>query len=304
MTRNIANRLAITALLLLAAGSLAANTAPASVPEAFPQSSLAAEVPVVSSGHLVLFSPVREVNNEIRSDKLARIPVRGVGQLYEIYRDANRRDAREHYQRALQARGAQILFECSGRSCGRSNVWANQIFDQATLLGRDTDQDYLVAAVTDDTGKTWLTLVYTVTRGNQRKYVWVEHLEAGEGAAIPGLDSANARIRGPLIVPWQGGITYRFDWSANDRRMLTNWVDEEGARVILTGYASLGADESLDDAMKRAGGALESLSQVLDKTGVSGARQTLITVGPAVIIPSPARQGDRIEIVVITRPDQ
>ncbi|MFL1453650.1 DUF4892 domain-containing protein [Marinobacter sp. GN3S48] len=270
-------------------------------PDAFPQSSLEEEVPVVSSGHLILFSPVREVNNQIRSDRMARIPVKGVGRLYQINRDASRGEAREHYQTLLQARGAQVLFECSGRSCGRSNVWANQIFDQSTLYGRDADQDYLVAAVTGESGKTWLTLVYTVTRGNQREYVWVEHLEAGEGAAIPGLDSANARVRGPIIIPWQGGITHRFQWSATDRRMLNNWVEEEGAQVVLTGFASLGEDEPLEAAMERAQNAMESLSQVLEKSGVSKSRQTLITVGPSVISLSPERQGDRVEIVVITR---
>lgn len=270
-------------------------------PDAFPQSSLEEEVPVVSSGHLVLFSPVREVNNAIRSDRMARIPVKGVGRLYQINRDASRGEAREHYQTLLQARGAQVLFECNGRSCGRSNVWANQIFDQSTLYGRDADQDYLVAAVTGESGKTWLTLVYTVTRGTQREYVWIEHLEAGEGAAIPGLDSANARVRGPIIIPWQGGITHRFEWSATDRRMLNNWVEEEGAQVVLTGFASLGEDEPLEAAMERAQNAMESLSQVLEKSGVSKSRQTLITVGPSVISLSPERQGDRVEIVVITR---
>ncbi|MGF2685427.1 DUF4892 domain-containing protein [Marinobacter sp. DUT-3] len=270
-------------------------------PDAFPQSSLEEEVPVVSSGHLVLFSPVREVNNAIRSDRMARIPVKGVGRLYQINRDASRGEAREHYQTLLQSRGAQVLFECSGRSCGRSNVWANQIFDQSTLYGRDADQDYLVAAVTGESGKTWLTLVYTVTRGTQREYVWIEHLEASEGAAIPGLDSANARVRGPIIIPWQGGITHRFEWSATDRRMLNNWVEEEGAQVVLTGFASLGEDEPLEAAMERAQNAMESLSQVLEKSGVSKSRQTLITVGPSVVFPSPERQGDRVEIVVITR---
>lgn len=270
-------------------------------PDAFPQSSLEEEVPVVSSGHLVLFSPVREVNNAIRSDRMARIPVKGVGRLYKINRDASRGEAREHYQTLLQSRGAQVLFECSGRSCGRSNVWANQIFDQSTLYGRDADQDYLVAAVTGESGKTWLTLVYTVTRGTQREYVWIEHLEASESAAIPGLDSANARVRGPIIIPWQGGITHRFEWSATDRRMLNNWVEEEGAQVVLTGFASLGEDEPLEAAMERAQNAMESLSQVLEKSGVAQSRQTLITVGPSVVFPSPERQGDRVEIVVITR---
>ncbi|MBS8239033.1 DUF4892 domain-containing protein [Marinobacter lipolyticus] len=301
MKHNLAYLFFAAALCWYPASAHAAEADPGAVPESFPNSSLEAEVPIVSSGHLVLFSPVREVNNQIRSEKMARIPVNGVGQLYQIRRDSSRQAAREHYQRALQARGAQVLFECSGRSCGRSNVWANQIFDQATLYGRDTEQDYLVAAVTDSAGNTWLTLVYTVTRGNQREYVWVEHLDVGEGAAVPGLDSANARIRGPIIVPWQGGITYRFDWSATDRRMLTNWTGEEGVHVVLTGYSSLTEGESFSDAMERAAQALESMSQVLDKSGVSKDLQTLITVGPAVVVPSPDRQGDRIEIVVITR---
>lgn len=268
-------------------------------PQAFPQSSLETEVPVVSSGHLVLFSPVREVNNQIRSEKKARIPVRGDGRLYQINRDASRGEARAHYQSLLQARGARVLFECSGRACGRSNVWANQVFDQATLYGRDSDQDYLVAAATGESGKTWLTLVYTVTRGSQREYAWVEHLEVGEGVAIPGLGSASARVRGPILVPWQGGVTYRFDWTATDRRMLNDWVEEEGAQVVLTGFASLGEEESLEKAMERARAAMESLSEVLNKIGVSSSRQTLITVGPAVVVPSPERQGDRVEIVVI-----
>ncbi|MEQ9546464.1 MAG: DUF4892 domain-containing protein [Marinobacter sp.] len=292
----------VVGILVLAGAPVTAQSSDenlAGFPEAFPQSSLEAEVPVVSSGHLVLFSPVREVNNQIRSEKMTRIPVRGEGRLYQINRDASRGEARAHYQSLLQARGARVLFECSGRGCGRSNVWANQIFDQSTLYGRDSDQDYLVAAVTGESGKTWLTLVYTVTRGSQREYAWIEHLETGERASIPGLASANTRVRGPIIVPWQGGVTYRFDWTATDRRMLNDWVDEEGARVVLTGFAAFGEDESLEKAMERARDAMESLSQVLDKIGVSSSRQTLITVGPAVIIPSPERQGDRVEIVVI-----
>lgn len=302
MLRGLFSYFVVGFLVLAGASGAVAQTSDddlAGFPEAFPQSSLEEEVPVVSSGHLVLLSPVREVNNQIRSERMARIPVRGAGRLYQINRDASRGEAREHYERILQARGAQVLFECRGRGCGRSNVWANQIFDQSTLYGRDADQDYLVAAVTGESGTTWLTLVYTVTRGTQREYAWIEHLEVGEGAAIPGLGSANARIRGPIIVPWQGGITHRFDWSATDRRMLNNWVEDEGARVVLTGFASLGEKESLEDNMERARQAMESLSQVLDKSGVSRSRQTLITVGPSIIIPSPERQGDRVEIVVI-----
>ena len=274
---------------------------PEAMPEPFPQSSLEATTSIRSAGHLVLFSPVREVNDEIRSESLARLPVMGEGHLYKIDRDSDRARAREHYRVLLQARGAQVLFECSGIECGRSNVWANQIFDQRVLYGRDATQDYLVAGTTASDGSRWLTLVYTVTRGNLREYVWVEHLAVGAGAVIPGLGSANNRVRGPVIVPWKGGITYRFDWSATERRRISDWASDDQSTVVLTGFSALGAEESLEDAMARASKATDSLSDVLAKTGVPTSRQKIIIVGPGLPIPDPDRQGDRVEVTVITR---
>ena len=270
-------------------------------PEPFPEARLDLEINIKSPGHLVLFSPVREVNNEIRSASMARLPVKGVGQLFEVQGGANREEARDHYLRELQARGAQILFECSGRNCGRSNVWANEIFDQSSLYGRDNNQDYLVAGSVDENGQPWLTLVYTVTRANQRQFVWVEHLVAPQGTNIPGMGNESARIKGPVIVPWQGGITYRFEWSGADRRIINDWAGGADARVILTAYSQLKDNETLEASMERAAAAAQSLSQVLAKSGVSESRQMIITVGPTVVIPNPDRQGDRVEVMVITR---
>ena len=85
--------------VLSISSSLASAALPESMPQAFAQSNLEITAPIESSGHLVLFSPVREVNNEIRSESMARLPVSGEGRLYQIARDANRREAREHYQR-------------------------------------------------------------------------------------------------------------------------------------------------------------------------------------------------------------
>ncbi len=274
---------------------------PSAFPEAFAQSTLETSTRIESSGHLVLFSPVREVNNQIRSETMARLPVSGEGRLYQVDRDSSRQKARDHYLRLLQARGAQVLFECSSIACGRSNVWANKIFGQRVLYGRDATQDYLVAGSIAADGSRWLTLVYTVTRGNLREYVWIEHLAVDNGATVPGLGSAESRVKGPVVVPWQGGITFRFDWSATDRRRISEWASAEGATVVLTAFAALGGDESFQDAMSRAGEAAASLSEVLAKTGVSAEQQEVIVVGPAIPLSDPNRQGDRVEITVITR---
>jgi len=294
-TRRLAPILGLLAL------SSVLQAAPEEMPEAFEQSTLEDTVSIESSGHLVLFSPVREVNNEIRSESLARLPVAGEGRLYRIARDSSREEARDHYLGLLRQRNAQILFECSSIRCGRSNVWANQIFNQAVLYGRDATQDYLIAGAVAEDGSRWLTLVYTVTRGNLREYVWVEHLRVEPGATIPGFGSVANRVDGPIIVPWQGGMTYRFDWQATDRRRVTDLAREEGTVAVLLGYSELAADESFTDAMERARQATESLAEVLSKTGVSRDQQEIIIVGPAGVFNDPDRQGDRVEVVVISR---
>ena len=289
---------AVVTAVALVTGAAQATQVP---PEPFKDSVLENSVSISSPGRLVLFSPVREVNSEIRSASLARLPVKGTGQLFRVLDGASREEARDYYRRELQARGAQILFECTGRGCGRSNVWANQVFDQSTLYGSDSNQDYLIAGSVDENGKPSLTLVYTVTRGSQREYVWVEQLESPPGTTIPGLGAGSDRIKGPILVPWKGSITYSFDWSATDRRLINDWVGSDGARVVLVGYSELKNGETLEESMARAESAVGSLSRVLVKSGVSESRQSRVIAGPTVVIPNPDRQGDRVEIMVIQR---
>ena len=141
-------------------------------PDAFSQSTEETVTTIESSGHLVLFSAAREINNSIRSDTMARLPVNGAGRLYLLARDASRRQARDHYLRWLQEQGARVLFECEGIRCGRSVVWANRVFGQAVLNGRDSDQDYLVALSQTDQGERWLTLVPRNMKEVDGGYVW------------------------------------------------------------------------------------------------------------------------------------
>lgn len=96
-------------------------------------------------------------------------------------------------------------------------------------------------------------------------------------------------------------MTYRFDWQATDRRRVTDLAREEGTVVVLVGYSVLEADGSFAESMERARLATESLAEVLSKTGVSRNQQEIIVVGPAGVFSDPDRQGDRVEVIVITR---
>ncbi|TGN37551.1 DUF4892 domain-containing protein, partial [Marinobacter confluentis] len=63
--------------MALVSAAAQANQVP---PEPFEDAVLEETVSISSPGRLVLFSPGREVNNEIRSASLARLPVKGEGQ--------------------------------------------------------------------------------------------------------------------------------------------------------------------------------------------------------------------------------
>jgi len=85
---------------------------------------------------------------------------------------------RDHY---LSQLAGDVLFQCAGRGCGRSNDWANQIFDDATLYGPDRNQRYVALE-----WQSRLVALYVIERGNKRVYAHLRFFEPrGEDAMAP-----------------------------------------------------------------------------------------------------------------------
>jgi hypothetical protein len=270
---------------------------------AFPQATLEEERSIRSANHRVMLSGIREVGNQVRAEQSVRLTVEGHSRLYLLEPDASRQDARRWYLEQLQAHNASILFHCEGRQCGRSNVWANQVFDQATLYGRDTDQDYLVAGYVDDAGQRWLTVIYTITRGSQRQYLWLEQLKLPDDAVVPGLNGTGGRVSGPLVVPWEGDVSVRLEWDVETRRQISDKAKEPGSRVVIAGFSALGPDETVEQALERSQKAAQTMSDLLDRSGISRSRHIIHNIGPLVRIESPGRPPNRIEILIVAPPE-
>ncbi len=66
------------------------------------------------------------------------------------------------------------LFECQGRSCGLSNDFANQVFEQSILYGRDSDQLYWIGLSDEKRPTVWI--VYASARSAKRVYAYVERI--------------------------------------------------------------------------------------------------------------------------------
>ena len=80
---------------------------------------------------------------------------------------------------ALQAQNAELLYWCVGRECGASSLWANAVFNNATLYGSDDQQSYALMRLAEPRQDTLLAL-YSITRGNKRAYLHAEMLAASQ----------------------------------------------------------------------------------------------------------------------------
>ncbi len=145
-------------------------------------------------------------------------------QTLKLPEDASASEAYLFYQQALQKLGGKLLFRCDGRQCGRSNIWANNVFREKQLYGQDIDQQYGAFRIDGVDNVYHYLSVYTVRRGNRRVMVQLDWLQAS--ADTPVLATANSssviqQLRdGYYRVPGVG-----FDDPIN--------VDEEHLRAVV-----------------------------------------------------------------------
>ncbi|WP_148862638.1 DUF4892 domain-containing protein [Marinobacter fonticola] len=284
-----------TVVLVLAPALVSADSLPV-----FPMATVENKVDIDSANHRVLLSPVREVNDEIRADLEVRLDVEGQARLLRIDPDSSLERVSEFYRESLARRESRTLFSCSGRDCGRSNVWANGIFNQATLYGRDGDQAYSAYSYRDEQGHLRLVLMYTITRGNKRDYLWLEELTIQDETSVAALSPEAGRILGPLYVSWSGRLTHRFDWDLDAREKLVSWAEDPGATVMIVSHVVLGTEETIDEALARAARVGDSMQALLVRLGIPREQQLFVNAGPAMTAVQDARaNGNRLEIVVI-----
>ncbi|MEH6517680.1 MAG: DUF4892 domain-containing protein [Halioglobus sp.] len=75
-------------------------------------------------------------------------------------------------QKAEQLAGSELLFACSGRACGHGAQWANRVFGQRILYGRDDQQRYSIYRVEED--ERYRLLMYSSVRSTSRQYLHID----------------------------------------------------------------------------------------------------------------------------------
>ncbi|MFU8817840.1 MAG: DUF4892 domain-containing protein [Pseudomonadales bacterium] len=126
--------------------------------------------------HDFVMGRVDRIRRELRVEDQLRLEATFESATYQMPDGVSVAEAVAHYQGEL---GGDLLFRCEGRGCGRSNDWANQIFNQAILYGPDVNQYY---SAWEWQGR--LVGLYVIERGNRRVYAHLQFYEPQEVTGI------------------------------------------------------------------------------------------------------------------------
>jgi hypothetical protein len=106
-----------------------------------------------------------------------RLSGRLVRYTWQIVDGFSSREVMQELVGALQQRDVvELLFTCEGRACGKSAQWANRVFRQRILYGREDLQAYSVFSV-GEAGENRV-VIYSAARTADRQYLHVELLLA------------------------------------------------------------------------------------------------------------------------------
>jgi hypothetical protein len=113
-----------------------------------------------------------------RSERYSGVLLRSTWQIVDGYTSAE--VLAELEERVATLPEHELLFSCEGRACGNGSQWANRVFGQRLLYGRDDEQRYRVYALTEGEKKVILVL-YASARSSDRQYLHVDLLQIEAG---------------------------------------------------------------------------------------------------------------------------
>ncbi len=193
---------------------------------------------------------VRRISGKLRYS--GEVLVRGSVDLMTVQL-ASTHDALDAFNASrelLQSQQADMLYWCAGRECGPSNLWANQVFENARLYGPDDRQAYALMRLADDKQPT-LVALYAITRGNGRGFLHIEYFRAEQplSSLLPTPTTLERQLRtdNQLSLPRLSGKP-NIEWT----KLLVRALNQNSTmRVSMAGkHAAMWRDAMLDQGLR------------------------------------------------------
>lgn len=129
----------------------------------------------VNGLHQIVLSSPKRINNELFIEKEIRQGGELTVVLSVLTPAVTLNDAYEFYKAFFKDNGEK-KYQCEQRSCGVSSYWANNVFDERKLTGRDSDQYYLAGLVDFSGEKYWMT-VYLVSNALRQNLIYLRYVK-------------------------------------------------------------------------------------------------------------------------------
>ncbi len=128
--------------------------------------------------HWLILGAIERIKGAVKPESELRVSAKVRSWLWQIPVGLDSEGAFSQMKAQVEA-NTTTLFECRGRSCGLSNDFANQVFQQSILFGRDSNQHYWIGLEKSASGAqaNTLWLVYSIQRSNKRVYVYMERIK-------------------------------------------------------------------------------------------------------------------------------
>jgi len=222
--------------------------------------------------------------------------------VYEVSQEFTGEDAFQFFREQIQEKNYTELFSCTGRGCGSSNYWANDIFRNRILYGPERNQHYLAMRADNGLENPPHIALYIITRSNRRIYAYLEIVEVGGAQIRIDVIEANdlleiLQAQGSVIVP---NLSFVTDNTLSAESDLTPIADMLRGDPSINVYlvAHLGGAEPLDTLMSRSLARAELLKRQLENLGIAADRVIARGVGPLAPVCGLVDCSDRVEIVL------
>jgi len=172
---------------------------------AYSHASLESQQTNVDEEHQFLLSTPKRISNTLSIEQEVLLSGERHDLLLKIKTTGSSKEAFIFYQELFVEQGA-ISYSCEERACGSSNYWANSIFNESKLYGRDSEQYYLAGHLSVQE-QSYFVSVYIVMNGRKQQYIYLSYILLDETQKSGMLKAEDTKQMNQLHL-WQQGISF------------------------------------------------------------------------------------------------
>jgi len=226
--------------------------------------------------HRFLLSTPKRISNTLNIEKEVLLSGKRNNLLLKVKAAGTSKDAFLYYQKLLLEQG-EVSYSCEERACGSSNYWANSIFNESKLYGRDSEQYYLAGRLSVNQ-QNYFVSVYIVKNGRKQQFIYLSYILD----ITPVSDIENDK-QADQLRKWQKGVPFERPYLDDEQlAFLSQALDSNKSLSLwVVGFADISEGQKVTDAITVSEKALNTFSVEINRQlNLDAGRVMVKNIGP------------------------